>query len=537
MIKFKTHEEALNKYREIMDRSLVDGGQDLWSRRMAAMGRSDLYFLNIFILSGRRQDFLRGSWRRREFIFQRCKMVQNDPNGFLDLWARFHYKSSIISISLTIQDILNDPEVTIGLFSFSLKEAKKIYNVIKQEIETNEVLKVLYPDVLFMDPKKESPKWTEDEGLIVRRKGNPRETTLAAFGLIDNQPTGSHFQVKVYDDVITEQHVTNAEMLEKVAERLRLSFNLTSHNPVGHYGIGNIKRFVGTKYDFNDTYKMIEDNGVATVRKIPATDNGSRDGEPVLLTKEELEGHISDMGTYIAACQLFLNPTAGDVQGFKSEWLCYYPLERRGRWWSGMNVYLLCDPAGEKKVSADFTVILVIGLAPDLNYYLIDGIRDRLNLSERTKKVIEFRQKYMPVGVGYEKYGKDSDIEHIKDVQGRTNRNFRITPLGGSTHKHDRMRKLIPLFEASRFWLPPYLYFMDHENRQRDLIADFKNEYFAFPRSLLYDDILDCMSRIVHEQDKPEKWKCVFPDAIEGFQPEVQVVNDGYDVLNYMTAA
>ena len=53
--------------------------------------------------------------------------------------------------------------------------------------------------------------------------------------------------------------------------------------------------------------------------------------------------------------------------------------------WSQWNIYIIVDPAGEKKKSNDFTVMAVLGLAPDGNTYLLAGIRDRLNLTERTK--------------------------------------------------------------------------------------------------------------------------------------------------------
>jgi len=35
----------------------------------------------------------------------------------------------------------------------------------------------------WQNPQKESPKWSEDDGLIVKRKGNPRESTRKAWGL------------------------------------------------------------------------------------------------------------------------------------------------------------------------------------------------------------------------------------------------------------------------------------------------------------------------------------------------------------------
>jgi len=55
----------------------------------------------------------------RDWYFERCREVQAAPSGYLDLWGREHRKSSLIIFGLTIQDILNDPEITVGIFSYS----------------------------------------------------------------------------------------------------------------------------------------------------------------------------------------------------------------------------------------------------------------------------------------------------------------------------------------------------------------------------------------------------------------------------------
>jgi hypothetical protein len=50
----------------------------------------------------------------------------------------------------------------------------------------------LFPDVLWADPQKQSAKWAEDDGIIVKRKTNPSAATVEAWGLVDGQPTGKH---------------------------------------------------------------------------------------------------------------------------------------------------------------------------------------------------------------------------------------------------------------------------------------------------------------------------------------------------------
>ncbi len=200
---------------------------------------------------------------------------------------------------------------------------------------------------------------------------------------------------------------------------------------------------------------------------------------------------------------MLLNPKGDATQGFQRSWLCYTKEPPSGR---GLNKYILVDPANTKRKNSDWTTMGVIGLGPDNNYVLCDLIRDRLNLSERTEALFTLHKKWSPiVGVGYEEYGLQADIAHIEHVQESKNYRFRIKALGGSVSKTDRIRRLIPVFEQGRFFLPVVLHRTIYDKTTVNLVDVFvEEEYVAFPVST-HDDILDMIARILDE-DMYVKW-------------------------------
>lgn len=456
--------------------------------------RTDLFFLLWFAL-GRNDMF-------HPWLLARCKEVQAEPDECLDLWAREHYKSTIITYALSIQDILSshgddpDPkwngrEVTIGIFSVTRPIAKGFLRQIKNEFERNETLKYLFPDILFGNPEKESPKWSEDDGIIVKRKTNPKESTVEAWGVVDGQPTSKHFFICLYDDLVTEKFVTSPDMIEKTNRQWEMSINLGTE--------GGKRRYVGTIYHFNDTYRLMMQRGAVKSRKYPCTEDGTPQGKPVLKSQEEITMKYRNMGAYTFASQMLLNPVADSLMGFKREWVKYYH-NGDGH---GMNIYIICDPANEKKKTSDYTVFLVIGLATDENYYLLDIIRDRLSLTQRADRLFQLHRKWKTmckgVRVGYEQYGMQADIQHIKDRQERENYRFDIKELGGQMPKNDRIKRLLPIYEQGRFYLPATCHKTDYQGKTQDLVDIFLNEeYDAFPVPV-HDDMLDCMARILDD--------------------------------------
>jgi phage terminase large subunit-like protein len=449
--------------------------------------REDLFFLLAFVCG--RADM------RKQWVLERCDEVQTDPDWRLDLWAREHFKSSIISIGKTIQDILCDQEITIGIFSHTRPIAKGFMRAIKREFEGNSILRGLFDDILWDNPGKEAPTWSEDNGLIVRRSSNPKESTIEAWGLVDGQPTGKHFGLLVFDDVVTRENAASPEMRSKVLEAYEQSINLGSR--------GGAMRMIGTRYHSSDAYAEIMKRETFRPRIHRAVDDK---GDPVLLTKDELEKKKRDLGSFVYSSQMMQDPKAEGSFGFKEEQLRYYSGGAVG------NTYLIVDPANVKKKQSDYTAIWAITLSADQNYYVRWMLRDKLDLPQRIKRVLWAHKEFKPRRVGYEQYGAQADIQALKMEQERIAYRFDVVELGGQLSKPDRIMGLLPTIEAGRWYFPSTLY-VDVEwggsGEKVDMVRTYLvDEFRDWPYST-HDDMLDAQARILD----PELG-AVFPKAV-----------------------
>lgn len=481
--------EKLVKLRE-------EAPESVWQPVWRLMAQADLYFLFRYVLSTKDRKHADHPW-----IFERIREVQAEPNSCLDIWSREHYKSTIITFCLSVFDIINDPEVTIGIFSHTRDNSKDSLRVIKEEFENNQLLKDLFPDIFFADPAKESPLWTINDGIVVKRKSNKKESTVEAWGL-DNLPVGKHFTHRVYDDPISKERVSTDEQIKKYNEYFYNSVHLGSE--------GGVSRVVGTRYAIYDLYGELIDRGRYKLRRYVYHDGA---GASVLFSQEYLDEKRADTSSEDWAAQMECDPLTGRVDGFDVEWLRTYTnspvTEARDK-----NLYILVDPAHSRKErdkkAGDYTVMAVVGLGPDANYYLIDLIRDRLNLTDRTDKLFDLVKTWRPILVGYERYGAQSDIQHIQETQERYRHRFEIVELAGRIKKEERIKRLVPVMEKGRFYIPEDLYYLDVSREKRNLIKEFKEEEMAHFPLAKHDDMLDCISRIL-DPDFP----ALFPNAAD----------------------
>lgn len=420
------------------------GGTDLAGIR--ALCQEDRFYLLVKGL--RRVDAL------HPWIYARCREVERNPDNHLDLWAREHYKSTIITFAGVIQEILRDPEVTVCIFSHTKGIARKFFRQIKLELEGNDVLMRAFPDILWANPEKQAPRWSEETGLVVNRKTNPKESTLEAWGLVDGQPTAAHYKLRVYDDVVAPESVTTPDQVAKTTSAWELSDNLGM--------VGGRKWHVGTRYSFADTYQAILERKALTARIRPATDDGRPDGKPVLLTPEAWAEKKVIQGPATIACQMLQNPLAGQQAMFSPMDLMRWEVRP-----ATLNVYVLVDPARSRKKGSANTAMAVIGVDAGRNKYLLDGFNHRMDLRRRWEAMRLLRTKWIQqpgvqgVFVGYEAYGAEADMDYFLEQMEIDQNAFPIEelrwPRDTEPSKDDRVQRLGPDFRAHKFFIPAIL--------------------------------------------------------------------------------
>lgn len=512
------------------------------------LARRDLFYLLRCLLH--RGDMV------HPWLYTRIREVEVARDGHLDLWAREHRKSSILTFGCTIQDILashgDDPlpewngvEPTFGIFSHTATNAIKFLQQIRGELENNQQLIGLFPDILWTKPNRDAPRWS-DAGIIVRRKSNPREATVEAWGL-DGQPTGAHFYSMIYDDVISREAVNSPDMIAKATEAWELSISLGVE--------GGRSRYIGTRYAIMDTYHEIIKRGIVKTRIYPSTHDGTPTGKPVLFAPDEHEKRRRSMGPTTFAAQWLQKPVGKGTATFDIEHLSFVEVRQKT-----INVFILGDPANSKKVGTDRTGFAVIAYDAQRNFYLVDGMNHKMNLKERWDALSSLHIKWsnaegvQGVRVGYERYGVQADIEHFQSQMELAGRSFEIEEVAwvqggrGAQAKDDRIARLQPDFQNSKFHLPTLckndlkeLCFLkvedgtlkyvkainetklmrqmkrdgqlyrvlrpitqkDEEGRTYDLTTRFIEEYLTHPAPGSYKDLLDATSRVYDLNPKP----------------------------------
>lgn len=524
--------EYHKKVKEQWKKAKENKKEKAWLR---AMSKKDLFFLMFYVLGRTDVGYViekeTGEKQERPWLFRRCAEIQANPDGFVDIWSRDHYKSTIITYGKTIQDILINPEITVCIYAYNMGLAKKMLKQIKNTFESCEMLKKLFPDILYSNLsetgwKDENGIWRKrlwtDEAITVKRKGNPKEATIECSGLVEGQRTGGHYNLLVYDDTVTLDSVRTSEQIKKTTEACFMAINTGSS--------GSLKmRFIGTRYSLHDTYSDILEKGMFKARIHPCylfDSEGKLTDTPVLYPREVIDLKRINSAYGVFETQMLCDPKANIVTGFEKEWIEYIDNVDYSQ---PMNIAIICDPSGSVKTRSDFTVFWVVARTADDQYLWLDIVRDKIQNDLKWEILKSLVSRYtindIKPHVYYEQVSMQSDIQYFEKMKSIDHYSFEITPVSGKPKlklgsysaglplKEQRIGALQPYFKSHQMkFLRTGERFSHFEGRNVDMLKSFlEEEYELYPFSK-HDDGLDCMSRIADLETgilftKPDKVK------------------------------
>lgn len=427
------------------------------------------------------------------FLIARCYEVQDheDENGMY-LWARDHWKSTLITYARTLWRFTSIYGNRVALFSNSLKLAKPRFKQIKNVMESNPLLHELWPDIFYKNPEKEAVTWSIDDGLFLKGNSMPWPS-LGCFGLVDSMPTGGHYNEKIIDDLVDLKNIGTTFMMEKVKEAYGMADNLGS-------GDSTIETVIGTRYKFGDLYEHIMALGQHRVSiiggEVDNSGNSLYGGIPVLLSKEALDiKKIKQRHLYHA--QILQQPLQQGAAIFKADDLRFYDNEPAiGRY------YVVADPASDPELavkadSLDHTVMWLVKACAGKRLYIIDMIRDRIGIKDKWNNLKDWHSRYPIVDTGYEEFATQKDREYFNQKMEDERFYFKITPLKNNRgSKPERIGILSEYFSDGRIYLPRNIMRLTKNRGVVDLISEFINdEFMKYPMSQ-YDDMLDALAKV-----------------------------------------
>ncbi len=382
---------------------------------------NDLFFIVYFVVGIESAN--------KPFVVGRCLEQETGPKTkTLDVWARYHFKSTIITGAETVQYHLRKPEECTCIFSYKKPAAEDFLDSVRKTYE-KPIIKFSFPDVVYDRPEAESPSWSLQGGITLKRRNTSRkEKTVEASGLVEGMVTGSHFERRIYDDIEVADMAESMDELNKCFSRFEMSSFLGTGQDT------DIERVIGTFYSHSGPLvrirekKKVDGTPEYNTRIIPGSHDGTVDGRPVLMSKqkfdeEKMKEHFNS--------QILCNPTPTSARKLNSQYLIDIEPELIPR---NVVKIMIVDPAGDDKGKGGTDwAILVFGVEPkpdDLgqsNVYLMNAMIEELKEVEAPEVICRM---YISAGIvlklGVEKVAQSTTEIHVANALSQRGRRISV---------------------------------------------------------------------------------------------------------------
>lgn len=426
--------------------------------------------LDTRVLLEERLDFLCqyylnfGEWDQCHNELNRF-LLSSTKKRKLILMPRGHLKTSIVTVGLTIQHLLKDPNTTILIANAVWDNARNILFEVKDYLSTKTKLPYLYG-------RFESSRWNQDEIAIKQRK-KPNKTPSVSTAGADKAITGQHYKIIIADDIVNRQTISTEE--QRLKTKKFYSDLLSVLEPDG------VLYIVGTRWHDGDLYGDIlresKDKFDVYIRK--AVEDGNVIF-PKKFSHEILADLKKDKGSYEFNAQYMNDPIGEDNEHF------HKPI----RYWTELGENpkhtITVDLAISEKDSADYTVVMDCAMTQSNQLCVVEYSRKRMSPLDTIEKIFEMVLKYGVKKVGIEAVAYQRALIKILEEEVRKrNIFFEIVPLNmpqgkNSAGKFSRIMMLQPRWESGNLLL-------------KQGMVELEEEIMRFPIGE-HDDIIDALS-------------------------------------------
>lgn len=376
----------------------------------------------------------------------------------------------------------------------TLVNAKMYVSAIKDQIDNNEVLKLICTDkdgVYVLEPDKNAAGgWTEDRVLLKHRTKLGMKEPSLFVSAVDNNRTGLHPDVIIMDDLVSEATVTTPEQRNKTKTHYRFSLSLLERN--------GLQVVIGTRYHMDDLYDdLLKNEGFNCIVRPAILPNG-KCYFPSKYPMEVLQELRRDQGADIYNSQYMLDPTNEEDAVFKVGNLQYYLEDFTEAYLEEENikpkpvsfqqVAVLTDLAITQNKRSDYTVIMIVGITCDKKIYVLDYIQDKLTPSQIVQGIFEQYDKARNFGYVNGVYIETVAFQKVmlyllKDEAKRRGVTIPLKELKTNRDKTLRINGLVPLVDKGDIYISP-----KH--------VALKNEMREFPFGK-HDDIVDTLAYVL----------------------------------------
>lgn len=420
-----------------------------------------------------------------------CSIMERDARFKLILMPRYSFKSTICAVGYSLWRLVKNPNERILIYSDASTKAQGFLTSIKSHLEGK--VKGSYIGTLFGEWASDGrqTKWNESQIVIRGRTTSYSEPSIDTGG-IETSKVGMHYDLIIFDDIVSDQNITTKEQMDKVEQCYQSALSLL--RPGGDVVM------VGTRWHFGDLYgRIIAENELKQSFEIfikPAiTDKGEYLFDNVgaaSLTKEFLAQQKDKQGSYKFSCLYMNSPVDPETAVFKAKDFSFYGDIKP----DDLYITATCDPAGEGE---DFTAITVVGTDNNMDMHILEIVNKHLQPSEIISETFRLHYKY-----NFKIFGLEMnffrgmlrlEFERRIAEEKINNENFRVFGIHEfeasakrGEGKHNRIMALQPYHERQAIKFPGAKLEL-----LRGEFSDLAYQMIQFPNAP-HDDILDSLA-------------------------------------------